>query len=71
MDLRELEQIIVKLSAINAPVGLIPTIGIPLFNAVEDLKGFYNRAVAEANKEQEKEEPEDGGDTECVSADGQ
>ncbi len=84
MDLRELEQIIMKLSAISSPVGLIPTIGIPLFNATEELKEFYNRAVAEANKakaEEEgadkpelklvKEEPEDGGDAEHVSADGQ
>ena len=69
MDLKELEQIIIKLSAINTPVGLIPTVGIPLFNATEELKDFYNRAVSVANETDVKEELDDGGSAEHVPAD--
>lgn len=67
MNLEKLEQVIVKLSGINMPIGLIPTVGIPLFNATEELKEIYAQAIEEANKPDlkvVKEESEDG--DECV-----
>ena len=62
MNLEKLEQVIVKLSGINTPIGLIPAVGIPLFNATEELKEIYAQALEEANKSDlkvVKEESED------------